>query len=248
MLGDATAGTGIRLSGWLITGSEVALEGYLAAGFDLVTVDCQHGFLDETAVARLLRARPAKTIMVRVSDGRAAPITKVLDAGAAGVIVPSVESPEQAAAAVAACRYPPLGERSYALMRTDLGPDPDQIAAAVACWAMVETRDGLEQVERICAVDGLAGIFVGPADLSLTLGLPLAGAFHTDQLAPAFARIRAACQRYGLRLGAHAVDPASAARWAGYGCDYVTVGNEVALARQASSVLLAELTAAIAVA
>lgn len=236
------AGTNrIRFSGWVTAASGWSIEAYASAGFDYVTIDCQHGLLDETGAAEILCRLPANSAMVRVSANRAELIGKVLDAGAAGVIIPTVEDAEQAAAAVAACHYPPDGIRSFALLRDDLGSTPSEISSGAACFPMVETARGLANVEEICAVPGVSGIYVGPADLSISLGLPLPEAFSTDRLRGQFGRIRSACERHGLSLGAHALDPAGALRWAGYGCTYISVGSDVALLNQAAHGLIAEL-------
>src|SRR4029079_6239608 len=94
-------------------------------------------------------------------------------------IVAMVESPEQAAAAVAATRYAPSGVRSFGPLRADLGFDPAVHEAGARLYAMIETARGLAALDEICAVPGLSGVYVGPADLAISMGHRPAGA-RTD--------------------------------------------------------------------
>ena len=118
---------------------------------------------------------------VRLPSTDPAPIGRVLDAGADAVIIAMVESAEQAAAAVAATRYAPAGVRSFGPLLASLGLDPAALEARVSVFAMVETAQGLSALEEICAVPGLTGVYVGPADLAISLGYGLADAWtHAD--------------------------------------------------------------------
>ena len=103
---------------------------------------------------------------VRLPNADAAPIGRVLDAGADAVIIAMIESADQAAAAVAATRYPPAGVRSFGPLRASLGYDTAALEARVSVFAMIETAAALDDLTEICAVDGLAGIYIGPADLA----------------------------------------------------------------------------------
>ena len=115
--------------------------------------------------------------LVRVEANHATPIGRALDLGAAGVIVPLVNSADDAAAAVAAARYPPRGIRSYGPLRSDLriGPTPAEVDDTVLVLAMIETADGLTNLEEIAATPGLDGVYVGPSDLSIGLGAAYPG-------------------------------------------------------------------------
>ncbi len=117
---------------------------------------------------------------VRLPSADPAPIGRVLDAGADAVIVAMVESAEQAAAAVAATRYAPAGVRSFGPLRASLGLDPAAHEAGTSVFAMIETARGLSALDEICAVPGLAGVYVGPADLAISLGHGLADAWTTS--------------------------------------------------------------------
>ena len=111
---------------------------------------------------------------MRVGANDAAPIGRALDAGAAGVIVPLVNTAEEAARAVAASRYPPAGIRSYGPGRSlaGVGPLATEINDAVTVLAMIETAEGLANVEAIAATPGLDGLYIGPSDLTIGLGEP----------------------------------------------------------------------------
>ena len=119
---------------------------------------------------------------VRLPSVDPAPIGRVLDAGADAVIVAMVESPEQAAAAVAATRYAPAGVRSFGPLRASLGLDHTEHEARTSMFAMIETARGLAALDEICAVPGLTGVYVGPADLAISLGQKPADAWtHPDR-------------------------------------------------------------------
>jgi 4-hydroxy-2-oxoheptanedioate aldolase len=229
---------------WCSTGDALVAEALAAAGADYVCLDMQHGATHDGNVVQLLQAVAAGggAPVVRVPDSRPAAITRALDAGARGVIVPLVESAEQAAAAVAACRYPPRGERSYGPFRASLHAgtaDPLELEK-VACIAMIETRAGLDHLEDIAATDGLGGLYVGPADLSLGLGLAPAS-YEAPAFVEALAAIRSACARHGRVAGIHCYDGATAARYAEQGFGMITVAVELRLLRSA---VAAELRAA----
>jgi 2-keto-3-deoxy-L-rhamnonate aldolase RhmA len=231
--------------GWLVENSPSALDGYVQAGFDYVGVDCQHSLLDETEVAKFLgRYRDAPfAILTRVSANNHALIGKLLDAGSDGVIVPGVNTAAETRAAVDACRYPPNGSRSLGPIRAGLGTSPAAIEARALCLVMIETSEGLENVEEICRVPGLSGIYVGPGDLSIGLGMDPTGGFSTNQLADAFERIGKACDANGLILGAHALDGKSAAQCIAWGCRYLSFGSNTLVFGQGARALYADLPA-----
>lgn len=216
------------LGGWVTSDSEQAIQIFGRVGYDYVGIDTQHTPLSDSQAAVLVRrfAQAPFALVVRVAKNDPALIGRVLDAGADGVIVPMVSTVEEAEAAVAACRYPPAGVRSFGPFRPDIGLDLRQIQGRVTCLVMIETLQGLDNVERICAVPGLGGIYIGPADLSIGLGLDPMQAFSSDQLAEPVARIRQACADGGVVLGAHSLNGADAARWVARGCRMVSLGAE----------------------
>jgi 4-hydroxy-2-oxoheptanedioate aldolase len=201
------------------------------AGFDWVGLDCQHGALDEAGAAQFVRDMPqaACAVLVRVSQNSPAAIGRVLDAGADGVIVPLVNDADEARAAVRAVRYPPDGVRSYGPTRLDLPSSPRELQARADCYVMIETARGLENADEILSVPGVTGVFVGPSDLSVALGLPPRAAYTTDQLAEPLARIKQSCERNQVIFGIFSPSPQSAVRWKELGCSMIVVGSELGL-------------------
>jgi 4-hydroxy-2-oxoheptanedioate aldolase len=213
---------------WLTIPDAHLAETVAARGVaEAVTLDLQHGLFDRGTAVHAIRAIAAHGAapLVRLPEVDAALTGYLLDAGAAGVIAPMVESRPEAEALVAACRYPPRGRRSHGPTRAALRPGADAFAAAEAAvvFAMVETREGLDRCEDLAAVDGLDGLFIGPGDLGLALGLGVGQDREEPELRDAFARVLAACRRAGKRAAIHAGSAAYAARMAGEGFDLVTV-------------------------
>jgi len=199
-----------------------------ALGFDYVGIDCQHGVFDETAAAEIagtLVAAPF-ALLARVSQLDEAAIGRVLDAGADGVIVPMINTVEEAERAVAACRYQPRGVRSFGPRRHDLGRDPAEIEGRAGCFVMVETPEALSRVDEIARTPGLAGIYVGPVDLGVSLGVALADAHTSPLIMDAATQVRNACVSAGVVAGSHAMGPAHAAELARDGFTLVTVGTD----------------------
>lgn len=234
---------GTARGAWCSSPSAVVAETVASTGYDYVCVDLQHGAVDYPDAVHMLLAIGGQgaTPIVRVPVNDAAVLGKVLDAGALGVVVPLVDTAEQAAAAVAACRYPPRGGRSYGPVRaaTVTGSrdvaDLDQVVVAV----MVETLEGLANVDDIAAVQGLDAIYVGPADLSLVLGLPPAYEHDSAEHVEAVGTILGACQRHGIVAGVHCADGAMAARRVAQGFRMVTVVNDLVLIRSGAAAQLA---------
>lgn len=214
------------VGGWLGTDSPLVVEACRNAGLDFVALDTQHSGLSLRECASLLGGveRDDFPLVVRVDSNDPAQIGKALDLGAAGVIVPLVESAEEAAAAVSACRFPPHGTRSYGPVRPDIaGASPAELGERAALFVMIETERGLENAAEIAATPGVQGIFVGPADLSIALGLVPQRAFDTEQLEVHFRMLRQLATQHGLMLGSLGLDAASAKQWIDYGCDFVAV-------------------------
>ena len=186
------------LGAWNALADPFAAELMCAPGVDYVCIDQQHGLNDYPQMLATLRAIEACDVvpLTRVPANEPWLIGKALDAGVQGVIVPMVSSAEDARRAVAACRYKG-GVRSYGPIRAALAMgsrDADVLGEEVLCFVMVETRAGLEAVDAIAAVPGLDGIYVGPADLALGLGLPPDLDKEEPEHVAAVARILTACQ------------------------------------------------------
>ena len=217
---------------WVASDNPPATERIAAAGYDYVCLDLQHGLLDYAGALRGVMAAElggaAGVIRVPVNDPSW--IGRALDTGARAVIVPLVDTAEDAAVAVSACRYPPVGVRSYGPMRaavrvgTDLRAADDQ----VACIVMVETRAGLVNGREICATPGVDAVYIGPSDLSIAIGEanPKVG-WGMPEYAEALATIRAAAAEAGIACGLHVNDGAAGARALDEGLDFVSISNDL---------------------
>ncbi|MET7572904.1 aldolase/citrate lyase family protein [Streptomyces sp. NPDC005492] len=217
---------------WIGTDNPPMTERLARLGYDYLCLDAQHGLLDDTGCLRNLTAIDAGTTvgMVRVAANTPQHIGRALDLGAAGVIVPLVSTPEEAAAAVRACRYPPTGTRSYGPVRSALriGPDPREADRAVACVVMIETLEGLDNVETIARVPGVDALYVGPSDLSLALGdFPPATERPAPRFADALDRVRAAARAAGRGCGLHTNTGAAAARALADGFTFASVSDDI---------------------
>src|SRR3989338_7005714 len=181
--------------GWLSVSHGFTAEVMARQGFDTLCVDMQHGTTDMSDLWPMLQAiSQTDTVpVVRVAWNEPAAIMKALDLGAYGILVPLINTAEDAAKAVAACRYPPVGMRSSGPVRAVHYGGADYVAKAngeIVVMAMVETKEGLANPDAICATPGLDGVYLGPSGLSFALGLP-PGPDQTDPLHPATcARIR----------------------------------------------------------
>jgi 4-hydroxy-2-oxoheptanedioate aldolase len=164
--GQMRAGGGACRRGlWLTFLSPFGLEVAGGCGAEWLGIDIQHGDLELTDVAPLARVSPVP-VLVRLASHDEAHLARVLDAGVDGVIVPAVESADQAEELVRAAYFPPRGRRSQGPARVSmLGPRDQPLLLP-----MVETRAGLDHLDDILGVDGVDGIFLGPYDLTLSLG------------------------------------------------------------------------------
>jgi 4-hydroxy-2-oxoheptanedioate aldolase len=235
-LHSLVAGGGTIVGGWLTTESRYLAEVISHAGFDTVTVDLQHGMFGiDTAVALLqaISAGPA-TPMARCPSHDPAVIGKLLDGGAYGIICPEIGSAEEAAAFVAACRYPPVGHRSFGPSRGWLYGGPDYVDHAdteILTWAMIESAEALTSLDAILAVPGLDGVYVGPNDLALSLGETAGQSPVPASVHAALEIIVAAAHAAGRLAGAFCADGPSGRELVELGYDFVTPGNDVAQMR-----------------
>jgi 4-hydroxy-2-oxoheptanedioate aldolase len=204
--------------GWAVAPSPVSASVLARGGLDYVVIDLQHGTATEpdlpalTTAIRLAGATP----LGRVRYAHPADIGRALDLGCEGVIVPNVESAEQAAAVAGACRYPPEGYRSAGgALAMETRP---------LCIVMVESSQAMSELPATLALSGVDGIYVGPRDLSYSLGCPLDP--HDPVLRPAFERIWADCAAAGKPVGVHATDGVTARLYRENGCRLVTVVSE----------------------
>ncbi len=228
---------------WLGLASAYAAEVCAAAGFDWVVVDGEHAPNDLRSILRHLQAlAPYETHpIVRPVSGDVHAIKQLLDIGAQTLLVPMVDTAEQAAKLVSAMRYPPRGVRGVgsALARASRWNSiPSYLSHAeenLCLVVQVESRRGVENVESIAAVDGVDGVFIGPSDLAASydhLGNPRAPEVEAA-IASCIQRVQAA----GKAVGILTTDRAMSLNYVSMGCTFVAIGLDVALLLQSARAL-----------
>jgi 4-hydroxy-2-oxoheptanedioate aldolase len=228
---------------WLLIDSPSSAEVLAAAGFDAVIVDLQHGSATLSSLPGIIAAIEGTraTPFVRTAWNDPAELMRVLDLGVRGVICPMVGSGQEAEAFVRACRYPPEGARSYGPIRGPFGAGRDQTHEAneeILLFAMIETEDGVANLERIAATPGLDGLFVGPADLSLATGLASFADLSDPQLLEILDVVVDAAERSELVAGIHAPMAERAAEMAARRFRFVSCAVDTDLLRQGAAAAL----------
>lgn len=221
------------LNGWCSIGNPFTAEIMAAQGYDSVSIDWQHGALDYSDVLPMLQAMKASGItpMVRVPWLDAASVMKALDAGALGIICPMISTRAQAEEFVSYMRYPPHGQRSYGPTRAGfaLPGYGTHMNDHVLALAMIETKEGVANLEEIAATPGLDGIYVGPADLTLGTQdgrLPPGFDREEPEMVALIQRIAQVCKRNGIAACLHCGTPDYAAKAISWGYDLTTVGGD----------------------
>jgi 4-hydroxy-2-oxoheptanedioate aldolase len=236
---------GTALGAWISLRDPLLAEVAATAGYDYVCIDMQHGMSDYDHVTSHLQAlaRSAAVPIVRVPWNEFGIIGRVLDTGALGVIIPMVNSPEEAQQAVDACRYAPAGKRSFGPLGASSRYGGGYAGTAndvVACIPMIETRQAIEAIDDILSVPGIDAAYIGPADLSLTYGLQPRVDQEGEPFDGALATVVDACERHDVVPGIHANASLAAKRHAA-GFRMITVGLD---ASPASAALRADITSA----
>jgi 2-dehydro-3-deoxyglucarate aldolase len=205
-LGQPTFGS------WLTLGHAPIAEILAQAGYEWLTIDLEHSSIDFAEVHRMIQVIELTgcSPLVRVSENSAAQIKRVLDMGAHGIIVPMVNSADDARAMVNAVRYPPVGTRGVGLGRAQgYGADFEGYRSSrekqTIVIAQIEHRDGVEHLDEILDVKGIDAVLVGPYDLSASLGVP--GDFEHPLMRGAMARIRTIAKARRVAAGLHVIRP-----------------------------------------
>jgi 4-hydroxy-2-oxoheptanedioate aldolase len=226
--GEATVGTFVGAA------SPVTAEACAAAGVDWLLLDLEHGTGGEEQVRDVVPAAGAYGVptLVRVESGARIRIGRVLDLGAAGVMLPRMDTAAEVAEAVRHLRYPPAGDRGVATYNRAcrFGLDPGALAradAGVLGVVQVESASAVAEVERIAAIDGVDVLFVGPQDLSFNLGVPFA--LDSPTYLAALERVRGAAERHGKACGLLVGDGAAAAARHAEGWRFVAIGSDATL-------------------
>lgn len=225
------AASEVIVNGWLSMACAYAAEGVGHSGVHAVTVDLQHGMLgfsDALPMLQAISGTPAVPL-VRVPDLNPAQIMHLLDAGAYGVICPMISTPEQTKTLVAACRYPPLGNRSFGPSRGLLYGGADYVNHAnetIMAIPMIETAEAVDRIEEILDVDGVDMIYLGPNDLAFALD------HHAGHPRPkseaALLHVLSAATRRGIPVGIFCGSGEEARTRVKQGFRLVTPGNDFA--------------------
>ncbi len=219
------------LNGWLSLPCSFAAEAMAELGWDTLTVDLQHGLIDyQTAVtmaqAISISGKPALTRTPSLEPGI---VGKLLDIGFSGVICPMVNSAEEARALVEACKYPPLGSRSFGPIRaltrfgSDYGEKANRETLAIA---MIETGEAVENMPEILAVEGVDAVFVGPSDLAMSIGAQPSLTPDDPAVLDLIKRIADQANKFGIRAGIHTGSAAFAHKMCQTGYSLVTILND----------------------
>ena len=235
---------GKTVGGWLSIGNAYTAETMSSLGFDYLCIDLQHGMLSYDDLKYMLPAisNYATVPLVRVPWNEPAEIMKALDVGALGVIVPMVNTREEAAIAVSSCRYPPDGSRSFGPIRAAMYGGRGYTREAnqqIACIAMVETADGLANLDEIASTPGLDAIYIGPSDLGYALGLgPLA--MDHDLHKKTVEEILEACRGHEIAAGIHTGSLSQTQFHLEQGFNFVTLGTDSAFMARTAGTELAQ--------
>ena len=234
---------GQSVGGWLSIGNAYTAETMASLGFDYLCVDMQHGMLSYDDLKYMLPAisNYDSIPFVRVPWNEPYEIMKALDAGAYGVIVPMVNNREEAELAVDSCRYPPDGHRSFGPIRAAMYGGRGYAHEAndqIACVAMVETADGIDNLDEIASTPGLDGIYIGPSDLGYALGLSPTTGSQEEKHKETVEKIRVTCREHGIAAGIHTGSLDFTKHYLSQGFNLVTLGTDSAfMARTAGQEL-----------
>lgn len=233
------------INAWLTIPSAWTAEIMAHAGFDAITIDMQHGLADYQIALSMLQAISTTDAvpLARVPWNEPVTIMRLLDAGVYGLICPMVNSREEAEAFVGACRYPPLGFRSYGPIRANLYAGDDYFENAnqrVVTLAMIETVQALENIEEIVTTSGLDGVYVGTVDLSISMGLAGLGDLNDPRLENALNTIVKQVVKHNRIAGIHASTPENAANLSEKGFHLITPANDTKLLRSTAKNVLEE--------
>ncbi len=230
---------GAVVSAWFSIPSAFTAEVLGHQGYDVATLDLQHGMISFEQMLHMFQALSATPAMpmARLAANDPTHIGRVLDAGAYSVICPMVNSAAEAESFVRACRYAPHGGRSYAPVRGQIYGGADYFLHAndaIVKLAMVETRAGFDALDKILNVEGLDGIFIGPNDLAVAFGCPPVSESDNAEVRDAIASICARTRAAGKVAGILCSGPQAALKRVEQGFSFVTVGGDISMLTQAA--------------
>jgi 4-hydroxy-2-oxoheptanedioate aldolase len=225
------SGGGNVINAWLSIASPYSAELMAHQGFDSVTIDLQHGAVDYQAAVGMLAAISTTSAvpMVRVPWNEPIMTAKLLDAGAYGIICPMINSRKEAEQLVRTCKYAPKGYRSFGPVRASIYGGTDYATAAndtLVVMPMIETKEAVQNIDEILSTPGIDAIYVGPADLSLTLGCTPKLDQTEAPVVEALGTILAACKRHKIAAGIHNATSGYALKMASQGWQFVTLASD----------------------
>jgi 4-hydroxy-2-oxoheptanedioate aldolase len=236
------------VNGWLTIGNGFVAETMAHQGWDALTIDLQHGLVDDAAMVTMLQAiSTTPTVpVVRVPWLEPGILMKALDAGAYGVICPMVNTREDAQRLVAYTHYAPQGTRSVGPVRATLygGADyPQHANKTIVTFAMIETAQALDNLDAILSVEGLDAIYIGPSDLSLALGCRPVFDDVDPPVEQAIDHILSRAKAHGLVAGIHNGTPEVARARIAKGFRFTTVSSDARLMAAGAQQMLAGMRA-----
>lgn len=228
---------GVVVNGWCSIPSSFSAEVMAHQGFDSLCIDMQHGVVDYQLAVTMLQAISTTPVipLVRVPWNDPARLMKILDAGAYGVICPMINTRSQAQALASACKYPPLGIRSFGPIRAKYygggsshgGGDYHEFANdETLVIAQIETGEAIENLDEILEVPGIAAVYVGPSDLAMALGSQPRAGQNDPVVVGAKKRIVETCKRHGVPAGIHTPSAEVALKMAAEGYQFVTIASD----------------------
>ena len=220
------------INGWCSIPSTITAEIMSLNKFDSITIDLQHGLIDYQTALNMLQtlSKIEITPMVRVPWNEPGIIMKLLDAGSLGVICPMINNKEDALKFVGATKYVPDGFRSSGPTRALMvhgGDYHDEANDKIISLAMVETEEALENVDEIASTNGLTGIYIGPSDLSISLGLKPGLDRTEEKIVQAIDKIKLACKKHNIKVGIHCLSPEFLKNKIKEGFDLTTLASDV---------------------
>lgn len=228
---------------WLVLGSPITAEIIANIGFDWIVIDTEHGSIDIGTTQSIIQAISATDTvpMVRVPWNDPMPIKRALDAGAYGLVIPMVNSREEAIGAVKAARYPPAGIRSYGGPRARLYGGVNYFEHAneeIAVIVQIEHIDAVDRVDEILSVEGVDAFIIGPNDLAASMGIGL-GLDNTDpRHVEAVSKVLDAGKRYHVPGGIAVGSPEAANQYIAQGVQFIDLGSDEGFLRSAASAAL----------
>lgn len=230
----AIASGGTPVGAWLVSAAPSTAEALGCVGFDFLVVDMEHTPIDMQQMIGILQTiagTPAQAI-VRPPWNDMVMVKRVLDAGAQSLLFPFVQNADEARRAVAYTRYPPAGVRGVAAMHrgSRYGTIPNYVKSAqdeICVIVQIETMTALAQLEAIAAVSGVDSIFIGPADLSASMGFP--GDMGNPAVQDKLAAGAQTCKKLGKPCGIVGANPELVEKFLDYGFSWVAVGSDIAM-------------------